>query len=101
MDTFNFKEIEEKWQKRWKEIGLYKTPEKPKKKYFLLEMYAYPSGDIHIGHFRNYTLGDVVWRYKAMHGFQILHPFGWDAFGLPAEQAAITNKESPLKWTMD
>ena len=101
MDIKEFKKIEKKWQKRWKDIELYKTPEKPKKKCFLLEMYAYPSGDIHLGHFRNYILGDVVWRYKAMNGFQILHPFGWDAFGLPAEQAAITNKESPLKWTMD
>ncbi|OQX51959.1 MAG: leucine--tRNA ligase, partial [Candidatus Cloacimonas sp. 4484_209] len=101
MEAEKFKEIEEKWQKKWKEIGLYKTPDKPRNKFYLLEMFAYPSGDIHIGHFRNYTLGDVVWRYKRMQGFQILHPFGWDAFGLPAEQAAITHKESPYKWTMN
>lgn len=101
MEVNNFKEIERKWQKRWNEIGLYKTVEKPEKKFYLLEMYAYPSGDIHLGHFRNYTLGDVVWRYKKMHGFQILHPFGWDAFGLPAEQAAITHNASPHKWTMN
>lgn len=101
MDVNVFKEIEKKWQKRWDEIKLFKTPEKPEKKFYLLEMYAYPSGDIHIGHFRNYTLGDVVWRYKRMKGFQILHPIGWDAFGLPAEQAAITHKESPQQWTLD
>ncbi|TES93310.1 MAG: leucine--tRNA ligase [Candidatus Cloacimonadota bacterium] len=96
-----FKEIEKKWQERWEELKLYKTVEKPEKKFYLLEMYAYPSGDIHLGHFRNYTLGDVVWRYKKMKGYQIFHPFGWDAFGLPAEQAAITNKASPSKWTHD
>ncbi len=101
MNEINFKEIEKKSQKRWKDIGLFKTVENPEKKFFLLEMYAYPSGDIHIGHFRNYTLGDVVWRYKTMKGFQILHPFGWDAFGLPAEQAAIKNNADPHKWTLD
>jgi len=96
-----FKKIEKKWQKRWAEINLFKTPEKPDKKFYLLEMFAYTSGDIHIGHFRNYTLGDVVWRYKRMRGFQLFHPFGWDAFGLPAEQASITHKSSPRKWTME
>jgi leucyl-tRNA synthetase len=101
MKTVNFKEIEKKWQERWKEIKLYRTSEKPGKKFYLLEMYAYPSGDIHIGHFRNYTLGDVVWRYKAMCGFDLIHPFGWDAFGLPAEQAAINQKASPRQWTED
>lgn len=100
MDTGEFRKIEEKWQAKWKDMGLYKTPEKPEKKCYLLEMYAYPSGDIHIGHFRNYTLGDVVWRYKKMNGFDLLHPFGWDAFGLPAEQAAINKGASPEKWTM-
>ncbi|TET19788.1 MAG: hypothetical protein E3J78_05195 [Candidatus Cloacimonadota bacterium] len=99
MDVMDFREIEEKWQKRWKEIDLYKTPENPEKKFYLLEMYAYPSGDIHIGHFRNYAIGDVVWRYKSMHGYHILHPFGWDAFGLPAEQAAINKHASPKQWT--
>jgi leucyl-tRNA synthetase len=100
MDVGDFKKIEEKWQAKWKEIGLYRTPEDPKKKCYLLEMFVYPSGDIHIGHFRNYTIGDVVWRYKAMHGYDLLHPFGWDAFGLPAEQAAINKGASPKEWTM-
>ncbi len=96
-----FKEIEKRWQKRWDKMRLFCTPKNPEKKFYLLEMYAYPSGDIHIGHFRNYILGDVVWRYKRMNGFQIFHPFGWDAFGLPAEQAAITHNSSPERWTMN
>lgn len=101
MELSMFREIEEKRGKIWEDIQLYKTPQKPEKKFYLLEMYAYPSGDIHIGHFRNYTLGDVIWRYKKMQGYDILHPFGWDAFGLPAEQAAITHNASPEKWTLD
>ncbi|MBN2544088.1 leucine--tRNA ligase [bacterium] len=98
---YNFKEIEERQRKKWEESGLFKTPKQPGKKFYLLEMYAYPSGDIHIGHFRNYVLGDVVWRYKKMNGYDLLHSFGWDAFGLPAEQAAIKHKASPRQWTLN
>ena len=97
----DFVKLEEKWRKKWEEWGLYKTPESPKNKFYLLEMFAYPSGDIHIGHFRNYTLGDVVWRYLRMNGYDLLHPFGWDAFGLPAEQAAIKRNLPPRKWTIN
>jgi len=97
----DFKAIDGKWQARWEESGLFDTPGSPDpaKKFYLLEMFAYPSGDIHIGHFRNYTIGDVVWRYLRMRGKEMLHPFGWDAFGLPAEQAAIKRGIHPSQWT--
>ncbi len=97
----DFKAIDVKWQERWRESGLFETPDPPdrEKKFYLLEMFAYPSGDIHIGHFRNYTIGDVVWRYLRMRGKDLLHPFGWDAFGLPAEQAAIKRGIHPSQWT--
>ncbi|MCK5578832.1 MAG: leucine--tRNA ligase [Planctomycetes bacterium] len=101
MTEYNPKTIEPKWQASWEKIGLYQTPETPKKKFYLLEMFAYPSGDIHIGHFRNYTIGDVFWRFKKMQGFDLLHPFGWDAFGLPAEEAAIKKKMPPREWTLN
>lgn len=99
----DFKIIEEKWQKRWEDTGLFKVKNDIEKnnKYYLLEMFAYPSGDIHMGHFRNYIIGDIIFRYKKMLGRDILHPFGWDAFGLPAEEAAIKRNIHPRTWTLN
>lgn len=101
MTEIDFKTLDARWQKYWVDSGLYRTPEKtdPDEKFYLLEMYAYPSGDIHIGHFRNYTVGDVMWRYLRSRGKKLLHPFGWDSFGLPAEQAAIKRNIQPGEWT--
>jgi leucyl-tRNA synthetase len=97
---YPFAEIESKWQKKWEESQIYKTNPNPTKKYYVLVMFAYPSGDIHMGHFRNYCVGDAVARRKMMEGHDILHPFGWDAFGLPAEQAAIKRNLQPEDWTL-
>lgn len=102
VDRYDPKSIEEKWQKFWEKSNAFDTViNRQKPEYYVLEMFPYPSGNLHMGHVRNYSIGDVVARFKSMQGYNVLHPMGWDAFGMPAENAAIKHGIHPAKWTME